>query len=61
MIDQARRHLSSIFDAFIFLFSPQKITLSLFFQVGDVLVERTVGEVLPAVEQNLAQIEEVRG
>jgi len=45
----------------------QSLTRPLFYciffpipQVGDVLVERTVGEVLPAVEQNLTQIEEVR-
>lgn len=40
---------------------PTSISLPSFLQVGDVLVERTVGEVLPAVEQNLEQIEEVRG
>ena len=28
-------------------------------QVGDVLVERTVGEVLPAVQSNKAQLDEV--
>jgi hypothetical protein len=31
-----------------------------FSQVGDVLVERTVGEVLPAVQSNQAQLAEVR-
>ena len=29
-------------------------------QVGDVLVERTVAEVLPAVQSNKAQLDEVR-
>ena len=47
-------------NSFRLLFSFPHHYLPLLFQVGDVLVERTVGEVLPAVEQNLAQIEEVR-